>query len=112
MARAQQLIFGIHPVLEKLRASPAEVEEVIIAENSARSAARSVDVAARQVGVRVKYGIAAVLDRLATGQRHQGVAAKIAEIPLMQVPRFLEMICSLAPESILVLVGLNGPHNL
>ena len=81
MDREQQLIFGIHPVLEKLRASPAEVEEVIIAEDSARSAARSVGVAARQVGVRVKYGSAATLDRLAAGQRHQGVVAKIAVIP-------------------------------
>jgi 23S rRNA (guanosine2251-2'-O)-methyltransferase len=111
MDRAQQLIFGIHPVLEKLRASPAEVEEVIIAEDSARSAARSVDVAARQVGVRVKYGSAATLDRLAAGQRHQGVVAKIAVIPYMQVARLLETISSSGPEQILILDGLTDPHN-
>jgi 23S rRNA (guanosine2251-2'-O)-methyltransferase len=80
MDREKQLIFGIHPVLEKLKASPAEVEEIIIAEGSARSAARSVDVAARRVGVRVNYASPAALDRLAASQRHQGVVAKSVTI--------------------------------
>jgi 23S rRNA (guanosine2251-2'-O)-methyltransferase len=112
MDREKQLIFGIHPVLEKLKASPAEVEEIIIAEGSARSAARSVDVAARRVGVRVNYASPAALDRLAASQRHQGVVAKIAAVPYLQVSRLLESISSSSgSEQILILDGLTDPHN-
>ena len=112
MDREKQLIFGIHPVLEKLKASPAEVEEIIIAEGSARSAARSVDVAARRVGVRVNYASPAALDRLAASQRHQGVVAKIAAVPYLQVSRLLESISSSSgSERILILDGLTDPHN-
>ena len=32
MEQENQVIFGIHPILEKLKVSPADVTEIIIAE--------------------------------------------------------------------------------
>jgi 23S rRNA (guanosine2251-2'-O)-methyltransferase len=112
MDREKQIIFGIHPILEKLKVSPAEVEEIIIADGPLRSAARSVDTAARRVGVQVNYVSPAALDRLVAGQRHQGVAAKITAVPYLQVSRLLESVpSSSGPEQILILDGLTDPHN-
>jgi len=77
-----------------------------------RSAWSSVEAAARRVGVRVNFVSPAVLDRLAAGQRHQGVAAKIAAIPYLQVSSLLESVsASSGPEQILILDGLTDPHN-
>ena len=76
MNQDKDIIFGIHPVLEKLRASPDDVTEVVISNGPARAATHSVNAAARNAGVRVNYASAAVLDRLAPGVRHQGVVAK------------------------------------
>ncbi len=112
MEQENQVIFGIHPILEKLKASPADVTEIIIAEGPSRSTARSVDAAARQVGVRVNYAPFAVLDRLAMGQRHQGVVAKIAGFSYLQTSQLFQSVSSSSPpEQILILDGLTDPRN-
>jgi 23S rRNA (guanosine2251-2'-O)-methyltransferase len=77
MDEERNFFFGINPVLEKLRASPHEISEVLIAQGSSAPALRGVDVHARRLGVRVNYVPAQTLDRLSRGERHQGVVAKI-----------------------------------
>ena len=112
MDKEKQVIFGIHPILEKLRAAPDDVTEIIMAKGPAQLASRSVDAAARKLGVRVNYSDPAVLDRLAMGQRHQGVVAKITAFSYLQISSLLESISlSSHPEEILILDGLTDPRN-
>ena len=112
MDKPNQLIFGVHPILEKLKASPGDVTEIIIAEGPSRAAARAVEATARRLGVRVNYASPAALDRLAAGQRHQGVAAQMAAVSYLQISQLLESISSSSgPEQILILDGLTDPHN-
>lgn len=112
MEREKEFIFGIHPILEKLKASPGDVTEIIIAEGHSRATARSVEAAARRSGVRVQYASPALLDRLARGQRHQGAVAQVADFSYLDIRQLLENLSSpSATEQILILDGLTDPRN-
>lgn len=107
-----KILFGINPVLEKLKASPQEVSEVIIADGPQRSALRSVDATARRLGRRVTYLQTRALDRLAAGQRHQGVLARVDAYTYYPLAELLQSTLSLAePVWVLLLDGLTDPGN-
>lgn len=113
MNQEEDFFFGINPVLEKLRASPKDILEILIAERSSTPAARRVGEQARRLGVRVKYVPAELLDRLAQGQRHQGVAAKVTGFYYSLFSDLLAEVQSLAePVWILILDSLTDPRNL
>src|SRR4051794_794721 len=84
------LLYGIHSVLEKLRAAPSDIEEIVIAQESLDGSARALHREAKRLGVRVSYAARAVLDRLAQGQRHQGAVARIAAFGYSQISDLLE----------------------
>jgi 23S rRNA (guanosine2251-2'-O)-methyltransferase len=111
MDQNKSVIFGIHPVVEKLRASPNDVTEVLIGNGPARTT-QSIDVLARNAGVRVNYASTAVLDRLASGQKHQGVVAKIAPFSYLDISQLHQNLSlSTSSEQILMLDGLTDPRN-
>lgn len=106
-------LFGVNPVAEKLKSSPHEVFEIVMARRESRHGAlRSIDEAARRRGLEVRYVEPAVLDRLADGGRHQGVVAKVASYSYRSFPDLLlELSSSSGQEWILFLDGLTDPHN-
>ena len=75
MDKPPNFLFGINPVLEKLKASPHEISEILIAKGSSAPALRGVDTQARHLGIPLKYLPPDRLARLVEGQRHQGVVA-------------------------------------
>ena len=77
MDKEPKFLFGINPVTEKLKASPHEVSEILLAKGSSASALRGLEAHAKRLGIRVKYVIPDLLDRLSEGQRHQGVVAEV-----------------------------------
>lgn len=102
-------------MLEKLRASPAEVLEIIITEPYGHSAVRAVERKARSLGVRVSYAKREVLDRLAASTKHQGVLARVARFAYAQFDELLQRLSSLPVAGrswVLLLDGLNDPQNL
>jgi 23S rRNA (guanosine2251-2'-O)-methyltransferase len=92
-----------------LRASPAEVIEVLIAQNSPRLHALAAE--AKRLGVRVTYTPTPILDRVAAGGRHQGVIARVAAHVYWELSQLLENVATPAPCWILFLDGLTDPHN-
>ncbi len=78
MAQNENLVFGVNPVLEKIRASSADILEILISDGSDRVALRRIGQEAARLGLRVVTVQRKVLDRLVEGQRHQGVVAKVA----------------------------------
>lgn len=105
-------LFGINPVAEKLRSSPQEVFEVLIAPGHQRAALRSIDKEARRRGLPVRYLESKVLDRLVGGRRHQGVVAKAALYSYYPFADLLQDLpSSPGREWILVLDGLTDPRN-
>src|SRR5215471_21554282 len=112
MDKEPRFLFGINPVAEKLKASPHEVSEILIAKGSSAPALRGLDAQARRLGIRVKYVIADLLDRLSEGQRHQGV---VAEVRAYSYSTFADLLQAIPSNSesiwILILDGLTDPRN-
>src|SRR5262245_54717473 len=77
MDKEPKFLFGINAVLEKLKASPHEVSEILIAKGSSAAVLRGLEAQAKRLGIGVKYVIPDLLDRLSDGQRHQGVVAEV-----------------------------------
>ena len=112
MDKASNFLFGINPVLEKLKASPQEISEILIAKGSSAPALRGVDTQARHLGIPVKYLPPDLLARLAEGQRHQGVVAKVIAFSYLSFDELLETISANSGLVwILVLDGLTDPRN-
>jgi 23S rRNA (guanosine2251-2'-O)-methyltransferase len=112
MDKEPKFLFGINSVLEKLKASPHEVSEIFIAKGSSAPALRGLDAQAKRLGIRVKYVIPDLLDRLSDGQRHQGVVAEVMAYSYSAFADLLQML-PLNPGSvwILILDGLTDPRN-
>jgi 23S rRNA (guanosine2251-2'-O)-methyltransferase len=101
------LIYGINPVLEALRARRVSALRL-----SERVGGRLGEVleAANRGGVPVRRVSGPELDRAARGGVHQGVVAELADAP----PIALEDLIAdrTAPPLIVVLDGIEDPHNL
>lgn len=107
-----QLLFGINPVLEKLKASPTEVLEVMIAAGKRGPSLRSLDAEARRRGLKVHYLDVERLDRLADGRRHQGVVARVEPYPYHELSDLFPDLPALPGHHwVLFLDGLNDPRN-
>jgi 23S rRNA (guanosine2251-2'-O)-methyltransferase len=110
MDAEQSVIFGVNAILEKLKASPAEIVEILLSKGSA---ARLVESAAARVGIRVTYAKSALLDRLAMGQRHQGAVARVAAYHYLALDDLLDTCASPSPpQRVLILDGITDPRNL
>jgi 23S rRNA (guanosine2251-2'-O)-methyltransferase len=105
--------YGIHAVRVLLSRQPGRVRRVLLA--GGRDAGRLAEVRAlaQQAGVQVASVEPAQLDKLAEGERHQGVVAEIvprAGDPETQLEEALE---AAGPVPLLlVLDGVQDPHNL
>lgn len=105
-------LFGINPVLEKLKASPTEVLEVMIAARKRGPSLRLLDAEARRRGLKVYYLDSERLDRLVEGQKHQGVVARVEPYPYHEQRDLLSDLPALPGQHwVLLLDGLNDPRN-
>lgn len=100
------VIYGIHPVLEALRAG--RVTRLRVADRGGR--AREVVSVAVEHGVPVEQVPADVLDRLARGGVHQGVLAEVEELHTYGIEDLVRG--AAGPALIVVLDGIEDPHNL
>jgi 23S rRNA (guanosine2251-2'-O)-methyltransferase len=111
-----RFIYGVNPVLEALKAHPADVVRVLVEERRSQGAER-VARAAAEAGVRVEeVGHGELARRSRSGVRkknnffspHQGVGAELAEFRYAE----LEDLLGKAPAFLLVLDGVTDPQNL
>lgn len=109
---APVLIYGIHPVLEKLRAAPGDIMEVIMVAGNRGPALHRVEQAARREGCRVEEVDARALDALTHGGRHQGVVARAVPFAYGTFNDLLSAPSDTAVDCILFLDGVVDPRNL
>jgi 23S rRNA (guanosine2251-2'-O)-methyltransferase len=112
---AVNVAYGIHAVRALLTRSPQRVRQLWLS-SSREAAARLQELRALagQAGVNIADADDARLERLAAGERHQGVAAELvprAEDPETLLEEALESVTGTAP-LLLVLDGVTDPHNL
>ncbi len=106
-----EMLFGRNPVTEALK-SGRDIEKILVQDTSGGSVGRILALA-NEKGVQVQKVTKQMLDHLAEGAAHQGIAAHVSAHEYVSV----EDILSRAEERgedpfIIVLDGIEDPHNL
>lgn len=108
---AQRFLYGFHAVAARLKRQPESILEIFLAEGRSDVRARELLVAAEQEGVRLVRVQPGRLDGMVGDARHQGVVARVAA--LARAHSLEEVLKDQrAPALILVLDGVQDPHNL
>lgn len=102
------LVYGIHAVLEALNAGG--VEKVCVERGQRNPRIQDIIALSHDKRVPVAFEERAWLDRKAGGQRHQGVLCQVSEVAVLNVEDVLA--AAQSPGLILVLDGIEDPHNL
>ena len=109
-------IFGVNPVIEALRAKRRPVREITIANGTKDARLAQLLELARAEHVPVHYAPRKQLDRATGNAVHQGVLARIAAAEYVDATELLDAIGRLvsngSPPLVLVLDGVEDPHNL
>jgi 23S rRNA (guanosine2251-2'-O)-methyltransferase len=107
------LLIGLHSVDAALNRSPESVRHVVIADEARNPRVRHLAARARDAGVTVESQPREVLDRRSDGQKHQDVIADFIAQNILAEKDLDRVLDSLpAPALILVLDGVQDPHNL
>ena len=105
-------IYGIHPALEALRATPSEVERVLFAEEAQRGPLAEVSALARKLGLAIETVPRTRLAHLAGGGVHQGVVVRVAEFAYADLGDVIEAASAAGPGGLVMLLdGIEDPHN-
>jgi 23S rRNA (guanosine2251-2'-O)-methyltransferase len=99
------LLSGIHPIAEALRAG-RPLERVVVAQGAGGPRLQEIIDMARRASVPVRFEPRAALDRLAGSAAHQGVVA------LGAARQYAGLDAAAASELVVVLDGVEDPHNL
>jgi 23S rRNA (guanosine2251-2'-O)-methyltransferase len=113
MANDKDLVFGINPVLEKLREQADDVREILVSEAADRAALRLIKSEAVRLGLRWVSVAPRILDQLAGTQKHQGVIAKIEPFNYLSWADWLRITAKSSDptDCLLILDGLTDPRN-
>ena len=115
-SHATDIIYGLIPVLEALRAGGKKLEQITIAEGAKHQRFRELLNLARQAGVPVHRAPRLALDRALPGVTHQGVIARTAAAGYRDADDLLDELSSqvgtAAPPLILALDAVEDPRNL
>lgn len=103
-------IFGIHPVLEALRAQPRSVTRIAVLAGRHDARIEALLNEARAAGITVQRQPRQALDRLAAGESHQGVVAWMSQAEYSDPDDIVDRAAS--PPLLVVLDGVDDPRNL
>ncbi len=109
----EDLISGFHAVLSALTTNPGTITTIWIDENRFDKRVQSVLDATKSRHIKLQRVPRAQLDKLTGDNRHQGVIARVQQVPLRSeeaLPGLLENIDG--TPFLLVLDGIQDPHNL
>ncbi len=104
-------IFGFHAVMARLKRHPGSVREIYLDESRRDPRARALLTLAGERAARVIAVSGDRLDGMTGHARHQGVTARVEEVALhVRLDDLLDDLA--APPLLLVLDGVQDPHNL
>ncbi len=109
----ESLVFGLHAVRTLLQQHAQRASKLIL--QKGREDARVSEIAqlARAASVKIEYRDGGELDRLASGDRHQGACLQIRPAAVLGEGALDELLDRLTvPPLLLVLDGVQDPHNL
>jgi 23S rRNA (guanosine2251-2'-O)-methyltransferase len=110
---SEESVYGMHAVRALLERRPAAVRRVVVQAGRDDRRAHELVELARSKGVAVETRPVAELDALAAGGVHQGVVARVAPAtPLAEEELLVRLADGARPPLVLVLDGVQDPHNL
>ncbi len=105
------LIIGRNPVMEAVR-SGRTIDKILM-QKDGEGSIKAIAAKARDEGIQIQYVDKIVLDKLAPGKAHQGIAAYAAAHDYADLEDILEAAEDAGEAPLLVLLdGLEDPHNL
>ena len=108
----QDLIIGPNPILEKLKAAPEEISEILLARGARRPILKSIETDAQRLQIKIQSVDAKELDYLAQGQSHQGVVARVRAYSYAPFSELERTAASEARQQrVLILDGITDPRN-
>jgi 23S rRNA (guanosine2251-2'-O)-methyltransferase len=109
--RADRL-YGIHPILEALQSKQRQFEAIYLQDGRKDHAVNEIRRLARSSGVRVDFKPRDILDRLAGSRHHQGAVGVAAARHYVSVDDLLRRVPPNESPLLLMLDGIEDPHNL
>ncbi|MDY2669932.1 MAG: 23S rRNA (guanosine(2251)-2'-O)-methyltransferase RlmB [Anaerovoracaceae bacterium] len=107
----ENLLTGRNPVIEALK-SGRGIDRILIAKGAEGSVVKIAGMAS-DAGVQVQYVQRSVIDRIAAGLPHQGVAAFVSDYEYSDVDEILELAAEKGQDPFIVILdGIEDPHNL
>ncbi len=107
-----EILYGIHPVFEALKASRRDVVEVYISPEKDSKRFGRIIITAEKLKIPVKKTSSAKLSALAETDMHQGVAARVGPYPYVAFSDIMERRYSGDPPLLLLLDHILDPQNL
>jgi 23S rRNA (guanosine2251-2'-O)-methyltransferase len=105
-----EIIFGIHPVIECLKAKARPVERLVVAQGISNRKVQEIIELARRSGIPVKFEPRASLDQKSAGGTHQGVLVICAFRPSLDLE---DLLSDFRPTPLLVMLdSIEDPRNL
>jgi 23S rRNA (guanosine2251-2'-O)-methyltransferase len=106
------LVIGVNPIVEKLKSAPEDIAAILLARDKLRPILRSIERDAQRLKITISYLEAKELDRLAQGQSHQGVLARVRAYSYAFFSDLEATIASeAAPRRVLILDSVTDPRN-
>ena len=105
-----QIVFGIHPVLECLKAKARPIERILVVQGTSNRSLQEIIDLARQRGVPVRFEPKAGLDRQSGGGTHQGVLAICESSATLDLEDLLDGLSALP--LLVALDSIEDPRNL
>lgn len=113
MSKSIEHSFGIHAVHAILQQAPQRILNLYILQGRQDKPLQQIITHAEQHDIAIQYLSRHDLDKLAAGQNHQGIIAKcrpLEQLDEADIERLLQNLA--APAFILILDGVQDPHNL
>ncbi|MGB6974631.1 MAG: 23S rRNA (guanosine(2251)-2'-O)-methyltransferase RlmB [Terracidiphilus sp.] len=109
---AMDVLYGVHPVEEALRAGRRRFDQVLVARERHDDRLARLVAECRQVGVRVRQEAREQLTQLAGTAAHQGVVALVRPQEMLALEDLFEPVTPGRARLLLALDGVEDPQNL
>jgi 23S rRNA (guanosine2251-2'-O)-methyltransferase len=111
--QANNIIFGVLPVLEALRAENRRIDKIFVVENARENRLNEIFQLTREKNILLQKTSRENLARMVeTGANHQGIVAFIASAEYVDAEKLLQEIASKENSLIVILDGVEDPRNL